>query len=200
MKLETLATACAGLSLLPGALAHPGMEAVLEELQAQDCCDSTELIGDLLNTHERDWSHVGRLVAGVLVGDIGGESDEYNYNVPELGTYACEYDTCCIWQHIVYDIEKYFRDYDGQCTNAARAAIRLGFHDAAAWSKYTGEFGGADGSIVLSHEESRRGANRGLEEIIEQVRIWHDRWGSYGISVADLIQVAATTATVVCPL
>ncbi|KAM7200191.1 putative lip/Mn/Versatile peroxidase [Naviculisporaceae sp. PSN 640] len=200
MKLESFGVAWAGLSLLPRVIAYPGMDAVLEHLEQLGSQDtSTELIGDLVSLQPKDYSTVGRLVAGILTGDIGGESDEYNYNVPVLGTNACEYDKCCVWQHIVYMMEKYFRNYDGQCTNAARAAIRLGFHDAAGWSKSTGNFGGADGSVVLSNEGDRQ-ENQGLKEIITQMKIWFNQWNSFGISMADLIQVAANTATVVCPL
>ncbi|KAM7202679.1 putative lip/Mn/Versatile peroxidase [Rhypophila sp. PSN 637] len=200
MKVQSLSAVLAGLFFLPGAVAHPDMEAVLEQLKAQDCCDSTELLGDLLYLHPTDLTPVGRLIEGILTGTTGGESDEPNNSVPELGSAACHADTCCVWQYVVEDIKKYFKDYDGQCTNAARAAIRLGFHDAAGWSKHTGEFGGADGSVVLAPEEAQRRPNAGLQQIIAQMKIWHDKWSSFGISMADLIQVAANTATVACPL
>jgi hypothetical protein len=50
----------------------------------------------------------------------------------------------------------------------ARAAIRLGFHDAGTWSQKLAaagqDFGGADGSFVLFNEILRK-ENRGLELI-----------------------------------
>lgn len=42
----------------------------------------------------------------------------------------------------------------GGCTDTARGAIRLDFHDAAAWSLTPG-FGGADGSILLTDKLTR---------------------------------------------
>ena len=60
----------------------------------------------------------------------------------------------------------------GRCNLYARGAIRLGFHDAASWRKGM-SYGGADGSILLN-DEILRPANFGLEEIVNQMRIWYD--------------------------
>ncbi|KAK0734539.1 ligninase H2 [Lasiosphaeria miniovina] len=170
------------------------------ELKQADCWDSKELIGDLLWLSDYELQPEARLIKGILLGYASGQSYEYNTYVPPLHSPACSYDTCCVWQYIANDMERLFRDPSGRCTDAARGAIRLGFHDAAGWSKNTGQYGGADGSIVLAPEEIERLPNRGLREIIEQMRQWHHKWGRYGVSVADLIQMAANVATVVCPL
>lgn len=93
-----------------------------------------------------------------------------------------------------------FKEDSGLCTDAARGAIRLGFHDAAGWSKSTGPSGGADGSILLAEEEINRPINLGLQEIAATTKAWYDEYKEYGISAADLIQMGANVATVVCPL
>ncbi len=120
--------------------------------------------------------------------------------LPREGSPECEKDTCCIWQYISDDMRAAFAGESGRCTALARGAVRLGFHDAAGWSKATGPLGGADGSIILAPIEMTRRDNRGLEEIVAQMKVWYRRYGAYGVSMADLIQMGATVATVVCPL
>lgn len=106
----------------------------------------------------------------------------------------------CVWQSVANDMARAFKGPSGRCNNAARAAVRLGFHDAAGWSKPTGPTGGADGSIILNPDEIKRPLNRGLEEIVVQTTGWYNQYKQYGISAADLIQMGANVATVVCPL
>lgn len=65
---------------------------------------------------------------------------------------------------------------DRNCNDLARAAIRLGFHDAGTWSLETGPLGGADGSIILAGECESRDENRGMETICEQTRRWFDAY------------------------
>ncbi|KAK0624866.1 peroxidase [Bombardia bombarda] len=204
MRFSSTAAALAGAAFLPSVLGYPGMDKLLGELQdkakRQDCCDSTELIGDLITLSDSQLSPVGHLVKNIIVGNASGESNEDYYNVPLLNTASCAADTCCIWQYIANTMEASFRGASGRCTNAARAAVRLGFHDAAGWSKSTGPLGGADGSIVLAPSEILRPKNNGLQEIIQQMQIWYNQYHGYGVSMADLIQFGATVATVVCPL
>ncbi|KAK3335833.1 heme peroxidase [Cercophora scortea] len=205
MRLTISSTAAlAGCVLLQTALGYPGMKATMNKLlnlKSKDCCKSDELLGDLVWLEKHQYSHVGRDIAKILGGDLSGESNEYySRQLPPLGSRGCARDTCCVWQYIAYDMERLFRSHDGTCTDAARAAIRLGFHDSAGWSKSTGRHGGADGSIVFCPEELRRESNRGLEEIVEQTRYWYEKYRYYGISMADLIQLGANVATVICPL
>ncbi len=94
-----------------------------------------------------------------------------------------------------------FRGESGRCTKYARAAVRLGFHDAAGWSKST-EYrsGGADGSIILGNELIRA-EHDGLQDIGITIKKWYDKYHrDYGVSMADLIQMGANVATVTCPL
>jgi hypothetical protein len=86
-----------------------------------------------------------------------------------LGTPSCKADTCCVWTYIASEMTNVFKGPSGRCTALARGAIRLGFHDAAAWNTTTA--GGADGSMLLTNEVTRT-ENRGLEEIVDQMRTW----------------------------
>lgn len=77
---------------------------------------------------------------------------------------------------------------DGECTDAARAAIRGSFHDC---------FNGAcDGSLILADECTTRPENKGLERLC-------DKLGNLAeekeVGVADLIQFAAAHAIKTCP-
>ncbi|KAH7411772.1 heme peroxidase [Phaeosphaeria sp. MPI-PUGE-AT-0046c] len=76
---------------------------------------------------------------------------------------------------------------DGQCTDAARAAIRASFHDC---------FNGAcDGSLILAGECSGF-ENRGLERLCENLgNLASQKQVGYG----DLIQFAAAHAIKTCP-
>jgi hypothetical protein len=89
----------------------------------------------------------------------------------------------------------------GRCNDQARAAIRLGFHDAGTWSKTNkakGEdFGGADGSILLGFGEENRPENNGLQKIIKKLQTVQKK---YKVGAGDLVQFAANHATVTCPL
>lgn len=72
---------------------------------------------------------------------------------------------------------------NGQCTDAARAAIRAAFHDC---------FNGAcDGSLILADECSRP-ENRGLERLCGNLGNLAEQ---KQVGVADLIQFAAGKAT-----
>ncbi|QBZ64893.1 hypothetical protein PoMZ_06594 [Pyricularia oryzae] len=166
--------------------------------------DSTEVIGDLVDIPDAGLTVVGRSVRNILVrapNEPAEGTDIYPSidSVPDMGTPACRADVCCIWWYVGYDMYDMFTARDGSCTKAAQAAIRLGFHDAAGWSKGTAPIGGADGSIVLAPEEMARRDNRGLAEIVDQMQEWYDYYNEYGVGMADLIQFGATVAAVSCP-
>jgi catalase (peroxidase I) len=98
----------------------------------------------------------------------------------------------------VADMVKSFTGDSGRCNLLARGAVRLGFHDAGAWKKGM-TTGGADGSMILTDEISRD-VNKGLEEIVSATRVWYGKYQPYGAGAADIIQMGANVATVVCPL
>lgn len=88
-----------------------------------------------------------------------------------------------------------FKDPDDQCNDNARGAIRLGFHDAGAWDKYSPK-GGADGSFLMNFGEEKRPENNGLQNIRTVLRSVQSR---FNVGYADLAQYAHNHATVTCP-
>lgn len=165
--------------------------------------DSLELLGDLITLSPSDLTQVGRDITDLLMKFGAPESDVAYINVPALNSTTCAEDTCCVWKHIADEMTELFRGESGRCTKWARMAIRLGFHDAGAWSKATAyQGGGADGSICLTDEYTFV-ENSGLEDMCLQMITWYDEWHNqkgFDISMADLIQMGANVATVVCPL
>ncbi|KAI0405182.1 peroxidase [Xylaria palmicola] len=165
--------------------------------------DSFELIGDLLGLSPSNLTRVGRDITNLLLNNDAPESDVSYSDVPPLDSAACAEDTCCVWKYIADEMTELFRGESGRCTKWARMAVRLGFHDAGAWSKATAhQGGGADGSICLT-DEYLLPENGGLEDICPQMLAWYDKWRNqkgFNISMADLIQMGANVATVVCPL
>jgi hypothetical protein len=202
MRSFTVLTAL--LASLDLAVAHPGMGQQLEGLMSLKERQATpELLGDLLTLSDAELTPTGAAIKGMLLGTVPTQDTTTFYSPaqpPQLGSKACDLDKCCVWKWIADEMRNNMVGTAGRCTDLARAAVRLGFHDAGAWSKSTGRGGGADGSIVLARECENRPDNNGLQGICNQMRVWHDRWKVHGISMADLIQMAANVATVVCPL
>jgi manganese peroxidase len=99
----------------------------------------------------------------------------------------------------VKDLVKLFTDCDGTCNPLARAAIRMGFHDAGAWH-LNASYGGADGSLLLSPDEIDRSENNGLQTWRNKALEILAKYAPFGVGAADLVQVAHNTAVVVCPL
>lgn len=192
MKPSTLLVAFAATSTL----AYPGMDRVLNEIEARNNGieqRSTELLGDLLDGL---LSAVGNIIKSILEGG-SATGDGTTYTVPgPLGSDACEKDTCCVWSYVTAELKEAMQDSNG-CTDAARGAIRQGFHDAATWDKDS-SYGGADGSLLLSDELGRI-ENRGLAAIGAQTTTWYNKYKQYGVGMADLIQTAALVGTVSCP-
>jgi hypothetical protein len=202
-SIPVLTAALAGVNLVT---AYPGMGKQLEDIQnaaQKRQATSQELIGDLETLADEDLTPTGAIIKGILLGTepvIVHDPNEQPVP-PALGSEECSADTCCVWKHIAEEMEANMVGNALRCNALARASVRLGFHDAGTWSRSTGRGGGADGSIVLAREcEDRPEDNKGLEEVCSQMRVWHDRWKGYGISMADLIQVGSTVAAVVCPL
>ena len=162
---------------MPQALAYPGMawKNTLAELQkrtavpADDANDSNEMLGDLVSPGPI--TPMGKLAAGLLVGNIDARSNEMNQKpAGPLGSSACAKDTCCVWTYVAQEMWQAFRTPSGRCNKYARGAVRLAFHDAGPWKKGL-TWGGADGSILLSNEMTRN-ENKGLEEIAVLTNTW----------------------------
>lgn len=214
-------------TLSPGASrAHPGMlEALAGYSRASEKRDTTELLADLKTLPDSALSPAGLTIKNILLANHAAASpQDLNtvYKPPgPLGSSECRDDTCCVWKYIADAMAAVFQESDDsddsdddskdegddddngtsqkQCNELARQAVRLGFHDAGTWSKSLGG-GGADGSVVLSATELARSDNRGLEIAAARMAGWYTEYRSYGVSMADLIQVGAAVATVSCPL
>ncbi|KAL2070011.1 hypothetical protein VTL71DRAFT_14691 [Oculimacula yallundae] len=201
MKLTSLLL---GASVVTYTAACPGTDKAMKDLtnklRAREELgpnDSFEMIGDLATIG--GVTPVGKTVKDILLGNVDPYSDEkWTGALPAKGSTQCAKDTCCIWKWIAQDMEAKFKGSSGRCNRFARAAVRLGFHDAGAWSKSTG-FGGADGSLILAGEISRP-ENHGLEEIVQVTQAWYNTYKKYNVGMGDLIQMGANVATVVCPL
>ncbi|CRK28640.1 hypothetical protein BN1708_015288 [Verticillium longisporum] len=162
MHLPTILTTTVALASVPGVLGHPGMGKALGEIMSRqaDEGDSTELLGDLVTLKDKDLTNVGKDIKKLLTGKGNPESNEKYTKVPPKNSAACKADTCCIWSYIAKDMYGFMAGQSGRCTKWARFAVRMGFHDAAGWSKSTASEGnGADGSIILSNSELDRSEN-----------------------------------------
>ncbi|KAI1361669.1 peroxidase [Xylaria arbuscula] len=196
MKVSTVFLACAATP----AFAHPGMGRVLAEIQSRDDfkleARSTALLGDLLSGIT---TSVGELISDILqlITSPIDPGTGAAYKPPgALGSSACTKDPFCVWYYVANAMWADFADANG-CTDFARGAIRLGFHDAGAWDLLS-SYGGADGSILLTDELSRSD-NRGLEEIGALTKTYYATYHPYGAGMADIIQLGAKVATVACP-
>ncbi|KAF2183868.1 class II peroxidase [Zopfia rhizophila CBS 207.26] len=91
-----------------------------------------------------------------------------------------------VWGDISKELTSQFLS-DGQCNDAARAAIRAAFHDC---------FNGAcDGSLILANE-CANDENKGLQDICGKLdSLAKDK----KVGVADLIQFAGAHAIKTCP-
>ncbi|CAK7263743.1 hypothetical protein SEPCBS119000_000638 [Sporothrix epigloea] len=99
-----------------------------------------------------------------------------------LDSVACRQDTCCVWSYIVAPMN-------------TSVTVPDFAQDGSVGS------GGADGSLLLSAGELQRSENRGMGNYADLMLSWRNAFSRYapGLTVADLIQVGATVATVTCP-
>jgi hypothetical protein len=158
---------------------------------------STEqgLLGDLVNLPSSNFTSAGQLL-GFWLRHVGSAIDNNKLSQPECAT-----DVCCPWYSVADDLTELFVDpTTKECTDDARAAVRLGFHDAASWSKKRSaagdDRGGADGSFILFREDTRP-ENNGLQDFVTKILAVHAKHPE--VSAADLVQFSAHHATVSCP-
>lgn len=91
------------------------------------------------------------------------------------------------WNDVASELKGWFLD-GSVCSDDARAAIRLAFHDCFS--------GGCDGSMILA-QEYNRAENAGLASFAQKLAPLADQ---YGVGTADLIQFAGAQAIATCPL
>ncbi|KAI1366553.1 peroxidase [Xylaria arbuscula] len=216
MRYYTLVVALGAITASVPVIAFPGFPrfktllkldvqnpADLNNVGSDEGDDSFQLLGDLVGMSFDNLTQVGRDISNLLMNFDNPESDVAYVDIPALESAACAADTCCVWKYIADEMTELFRGESGRCTKFARMAVRLGFHDAGAWSKATAaNGGGADGSLCLT-DEYLLPENGGLEDMCAQMLTWYDEWHNqkgFNISMADLIQMGANVATVVCPL
>ena len=84
-----------------------------------------------------------------------------------------------VWTEVAADLKTTFIDEDGLCTDDARAAIRLSFHDCFP--------GSCDGSVILANECTDRVENTQMLGICDTLGAKAD---SFDVGTADLIQFA----------
>ncbi|OJD28926.1 ligninase h2 precursor [Diplodia corticola] len=206
MKFSAVFSSIALTVLIQPTVAHPGMANLVSEIRARQDANTAvvvdlnadgdadpQMIGDLATVGPT--TPVGNSIYNILTGAESGETQVSGYTPPLFGTKACKADTCCVWSYVSAELSLTFLGPTGRCNKWARAAIRLGFHDAGTWSNTT--WGGADGSIALSGTEINRSENNGLQDIIGKMITIQKRWG---VGMADLIQFAGVHAVVTCPL
>ncbi|KAH7131868.1 heme peroxidase [Dendryphion nanum] len=191
------------LTSIPSTFAHPGMGDMMKDLRRSTKstrADPKVLIGDLKTLKDNQLTAIGKDIKAIIMDTKSAESSVIDNSIPPgtVDTAACKADLCCVWKWISYEMTAKFNGTSGRCTKFARGAVRLGFHDAGVWSTST-TYGGADGSILLTDEISRAD-NNGLKDIADYTKQLYNKYNKYGVSMADLIQMGANVATVVCPL
>lgn len=210
MEIKTIAVAVLATLLVQSgrAMAHGGMHHAFDSLSTmvrrQDPpIPVTELLADLKTLPDDELSPAGWTIKNILLINRTAalpQDPTTVYTPPgPLDSEECRSETCCVWKYIADEMATAFTDTStGECNSLARQAVRLGFHDAASWSKSAGD-GGADGSIILADEWKRK-ENLGLEDIAAQMKRWYRKWHGRGAGMADLIQMSANVAAVSCPL
>ncbi len=192
------------LAYVPSIDAYPGMGNAMSEMKRMagklKRQSSLELLGDLKTLPDSQLTPIGHDIKNILLDNLSAESSVIDQSIPVggIGSAACKADLCCHWKWLAYEMTYTFNGTSGRCNRLAREAVRIGFHDAGVWSKAT-SYGGADGSILLT-DEINRPENAGMSEIAAQHKQWYNKYHQYGLSMADIIQMGATVATVVCPL
>ncbi|KAF2682164.1 class II peroxidase [Lentithecium fluviatile CBS 122367] len=91
-----------------------------------------------------------------------------------------------VWTDVGTDLRSILVS-DGTCTDSARAAIRLAFHDCFP--------GSCDGSVIVANECTTRVENAQMVDICGTLG---DKATSFNVSTADMIQFAAAIGIASC--
>jgi hypothetical protein len=183
--------------LVGTAAAFPSMTELKAAVSKRQFSGSTELLGDLATLKDSELTTAGKDIKAILLGRGDGQSTA-DYKAPAYDSAECKKDECCVWHYVAEEL--YGLMYDsatGTCNDFARASIRMGFHDAAAWNKQS-SWGGADGSLLLSNEMSRQ-ENAAMNPAGAKMKGIFAKYEPRGISMADLLQVGAKVGVLACP-
>ena len=155
-------------------------------------------------------SGVGQLIKDVLSGAKSAIDDTKSNKPITCSIFTT--DKCCVCkstsQRSLYshtnmrigwdvsaELTKLFVHPNLTCNDNARAAVRMGFHDAGAWDQDQ-THGGADGSLLMDFGEIDRLENKGLESVRLVLR---GVQAKYKVGYADLAQYAHNHASISCP-
>ena len=144
------------LAFVPLTEAHPGMGDTMNEMRylaaREKRAASKELIGDLKTLADSKLTAIGKDIKAIILDQTSAESATIDGSIPagNIGSAACKADLCCHWKWLAYEMTAKFNGTSGRCSKFARQAVRLGFHDAAVWSK-SSSYGGA-GIIIHSSQ------------------------------------------------
>ncbi|KAI0478483.1 heme peroxidase [Xylariaceae sp. FL0804] len=105
----------------------------------------------------------------------------------QLGGVALAQSCPSVWTDVAADLAPTFRADNGSCTDAARQAIRLSFHDCFPSA--------CDGSVILANECEDRGENSQMTPVCAILRNTTD---NFDVGTADLIQFGAALGLVAC--
>ncbi|KAJ6453839.1 heme peroxidase [Mycena vitilis] len=90
--------------------------------------------------------------------------------------------------------------YHGRCNDAARASVRLAFHDAGPFSlkRQAAKLsnGASDGSLLVYPEEVLRPENNGLQTIVGLLKPLPKK---FGVSPGDVLHLAGVLGVLACP-
>ncbi|KAJ7141783.1 heme peroxidase [Mycena crocata] len=96
--------------------------------------------------------------------------------------------------------------FHGRCGDAARASVRLAFHDAGTFSQALKNTrfpngtsvpnGGADGSMLVDRNEVLRDENNGLQGIVSALAPLPAK---YNVSPGDVLHLAGVLGVLACP-
>ncbi|KAH9862350.1 hypothetical protein IAQ61_010554 [Plenodomus lingam] len=153
---------------------------------------SPGLIEDLLNIA---LTPITNLISNVLSGSITAIDNTISSKPLTCSLSIFAPDKCCVWWDVSAELTRRFKESNGTCNDNARAAIRMGFHDAGAWDKNSPS-GGADGSLLMDFGEINRPENNGLQSIRTLLRGVQSQ---YRVGYADLVQYAHNHASISCP-
>lgn len=103
MKLSHACSSYVLLSILPGAIAYPGMGETMRDLRRSTLTTREEpkqLIGDLKTLKDSQLTSIGKDIKAIILGTKSAESSTIDTSIPPgtVDSTACKADLCCVWK------------------------------------------------------------------------------------------------------